>query len=333
MNLLTFNPSSMGIVSSNYPLKYFLQWQYDRPSEGHHETVVDGWILDLKQANRELLVLESVIVTCSRIADEHFDDPAYNKITYTEIISWVEEEARRRHTNRYMSVEDTHEILKANEASFVAGNNTSEEQNRRFIGSLEDGVFLAETYAHYPDIINLLKEDFKYNDDDEGKRKKKKDFEANWPTELIRRLSPRTMANVERVYAMPEPFNHWDSRNSWQQYFFWRTLYGSAYVQGGSGSSMQREYHGRFAHAFAFARKIHDIKIPTTWLHYDEHNRFSIKRAWPDLKVMREELSGNYQVDLKDTLSLFAGCLMRFDWKSREIYEADSELREDDSEY
>jgi len=52
----------------------------------------------------------------------------------------------------------------------------------------------------------------------------------------------------ERIYAIPEPLNYWDSRNSYQQYFAipeHKLLW-----QGGGGSSGQRETQSRFGFAF-----------------------------------------------------------------------------------
>lgn len=286
--------------------------RWERFKSHEHEALAE------ELAFGDVPVFESVIVTCEHLAEEHFDDPAYNLVDHSIIVSEVEEEGRTRHMNRYMPIGDTHKILTANEASFVASNHSTEQENRKHICDLEDGVFAAETLSHYPDIIAECKEAFRYHDN--GRKKAQKKFDETWPKELVRILSPRTMMRIERVTtAMPEPFAWWDSRNCWQQWFFWKTGDSYNYVQGGSGSSQQREYQGLFAHTFAYARQKYDINIPTTWLHFDQHNRLFLKEVWPDFRTMLYELSGNYQVDRKDTMPLFDDILKSFNWETRKL--------------
>jgi hypothetical protein len=54
---------------------------------------------------------------------------------------------------------------------------------------------------------------------------KKGDLRDKIIKDLDQEISPEMIERVEyryhRRYEMPPPFNHWDSRNPWQQYYFW----------------------------------------------------------------------------------------------------------------
>ena len=53
---------------------------------------------------------------------------------------------------------------------------------------------------------------------------KKGDLRDKIIKDLDQEISPEMIERVEyryhRRYEMPPPFNHWDSRNPWQQYYF-----------------------------------------------------------------------------------------------------------------
>ena len=84
-------------------------------------------------------------------------------------------------------------------------------------------------------------------------------------------LKPESVAFLHRIlhYLLPSPFDFWDSRNSYQQYF---CLKGSKTVaRSGGGSSGQRANHSIFGLGFA----LHDAvrPVPTHILVYDRDNR------------------------------------------------------------
>jgi hypothetical protein len=99
---------------------------------------------------------------------------------------------------------------------------------------------------------------------------------------------------------MPPPFNHWDQRNLWQQYYFAENQDGIFfYEQGGSGSSGQRYDHGFYGHLFALLNS--EKPIATYFFTYDSRNRFVFNREEKSLWLNFFDLVGNFHVDWKES--------------------------------
>jgi len=104
---------------------------------------------------------------------------------------------------------------------------------------------------------------------------------------------PRKQRRRERVYAMPEPLNHWDSRNSYQQYFAipeYKLL-----RQGGGGSSGQRETQSKFGFAFVVHNQSHPI--PSHILVYDKDNTLRYVDTLAQLCLAPNDMGSNYHLD------------------------------------
>ena len=99
---------------------------------------------------------------------------------------------------------------------------------------------------------------------------------------------------------MPKPFNHWDSRNPWQQYYFTKdkdnVFY---YAQGGSGSSGQRYDHGFYGHLFALLNS--ESPVPTYFFTYNSRNNFVFVREETSLWLNFFDLVGNFKIDWKES--------------------------------
>ena len=99
---------------------------------------------------------------------------------------------------------------------------------------------------------------------------------------------------------MPPPFNHWDSRNPWQQYYFTRDKDNIFYyTQGGSGSSGQRYNHGFYGHLFALLNN--EKNVPTYFFTYNSRNQFIFNREEKSLHLHFFDLVGNFQIDWKES--------------------------------
>lgn len=123
-----------------------------------------------------------------------------------------------------------------------------------------------------PMIIELLKNEYKGLFGEQ--------WETHWEKTDI--FEPRTEREFWRRYDMPTPFRYWDSRNSWQQFFFARDSRGSFYYQrGGSGSSSQRYNHCNYGHFFAVLND--ERPIPTYFFVYDDRNNFIFEKSESDL--------------------------------------------------
>lgn len=91
---------------------------------------------------------------------------------------------------------------------------------------------------------------FEYDEDDydtEPRELEPPEAESKWNVRRRQLLAPRPIIEHFRRYALPRPLNNWDRRNSVQQWYFVSTNEEIHYWQGGSGSSGQREDHGRIS--------------------------------------------------------------------------------------
>lgn len=166
-------------------------------------------------------------------------------------------------------------------------------------------------------VLELEDTDFYFDMNDGQIIRKPEAVEREWPNELLRLLTPSTIQRNNRIYDMQKPFDHWDHRNPWQQYFFVKNLDTGVvyYTRGGSGSSGARETQGLMAHTFVTLSK--KFKIPTHICKYNKYNEFIYVNKHDTLKVINQELSGNYRVKLDK--SIFDGFLLNFDYDTRDF--------------
>ena len=110
----------------------------------------------------------------------------------------------------------------------------------------------------------------------------------------------RTEYEYHRRYDMPPPFNHWDRRNLWQQYYFAKNQKGIFfYGQGGSGSSGQRYNHGFYGHLFALLNN--EKPVPTYFFTYNHRNQFNFNREEISLWLRFFDLVGNFKIDWEES--------------------------------
>lgn len=133
-------------------------------------------------------------------------------------------------------------------------------------------------------------------------------YEDKWE-EYWKKENPfkqRTEYRYHRRYNMPLPFNHWDIRNLWQQYYFAKNKDSIFYyAQGGSGGSGQRYNHGFYGHLFA---KLNSEKpVPTYFFTYDSHNNFVYIREETSLWLNFFDLIGNFKIDREESQRILEG--------------------------
>jgi hypothetical protein len=124
---------------------------------------------------------------------------------------------------------------------------------------------------------------------------------------------PRQKRHRERLYAIPEPLNYWDVRNSYQQYFAvpeYKVLW-----QGGGGSSGQRETQSRFGFAFALYNR--EQLIPSHILVYDKDNILRYVDSLKKLCLAPFDMGSNYHLNhgemrqlLRDTWRVERGSIL-----------------------
>jgi hypothetical protein len=113
---------------------------------------------------------------------------------------------------------------------------------------------------------------------------------------------PRKKRRQERIYAIPEPLNYWDSRNSYQQYFVipeYKVL-----RQGGGGSSGQRETQSKFGFAFGLFSRFQ--AIPSHIFVYDKDNVLHYVDTLEKLCLAPTDIGSNYHLDHEEMREILA---------------------------
>jgi hypothetical protein len=225
----------------------------------------------------------SVYVDMEHLAEKLWEDERFEVKEEARLCSRLEEEARRywwdRNTEHLELIDERMEKLK-NHPEF------SHMKER----DLRDKVIKDLNHEVYPEMIEFLKEEYQeiYKDEWEEYWKKEDPFK------------PRTEIRYHRRYDMPPPFDNWDTRNPWQQYYFAKNKKGAFYyAQGGSGSSGQRYNHGFYGHLFALLNSKNPV--PTYFFTYDSHNHFIFNRKEKCLCLNFFDLIGNFHIDGKES--------------------------------
>lgn len=247
----------------------------------------------------------SVIVIVDRVSDELVHDPKFVRVHYSIMASEIENKARGR--AKYPSMEEVDEKIKElglelKVDNFRSGKIAKAENDARYTKMI-DLMMDAHVRAQYPSVIEDAKREFK---EEWGK---KLGFDEAWEKELMRQLYPATWGNFERVLNVPDIFKGLDSRSVWHQFYFVGCKKIVGYERGGSASSGAREYHGRWAHAFA-ALGEKGVETPTFVYRYTSENNFVLEKSFEKFRCMSHDLYGNYQADWSKTKSLFTNRLM-----------------------
>lgn len=258
----------------------------------------------------------SVLIGKEILSEKLWDDPRHCHHTNNIIISKVQEEARRRFTNNYYNHDElvatmTKYGIHAWETNYKVGEE-KKNSDHKFKFQLEDFMFKAQEEMLYPEIVKDLTKHTKYKLDDCGYLLEDEDggfiavdevtAKQQYQDELEKIFMPRVQTVYDRVIHMPKPFDYWDARNNFQQYFLvdkGKALY---HTHGGSGSSKQREHQGRYAHVFATLEKDYEYTIPTYTFHYNSNNKMVFLKEYTNFRSINRELSGNYQNTDRETI-------------------------------
>ncbi len=225
----------------------------------------------------------SVLVYMERLENDLWDDDRYVEKEKVILCSRVEEEVRRywwdRNREHLRLIAERMESLK----------NEPEYKDIK-VEDLRDKIIEDMNKEVYPIAIERVKEEYQeFYEDEWGKY-----WEKEEP------LKERVEYRYHRRYDMPPPFNHWDNRNPWQQYYFTKGHDGNfCYTQGGSGSSDQRYNHGFYGHLFALLNN--EKPLVTYFFTYNSRNHFIFNRKEKSLHLHFFDLIGNFQIDWKES--------------------------------
>jgi len=312
-------------VEQDYPLVYRFTESRWRAGSDHIEMA--RWIND----NKDDLSAYMFIVEDEFLADEHLSDPKYLERTHSIGACEAAIEARRRIGNSWFSKEDIESIIKKYQFPTHKYNYKDQDAGeRQFKYELEDALFEYQERVEKVRMVADYLNDCSYKLDEDGFAVENEEgdliveadpdeIEKNKEKILERLLMPKLLTDFRRVYEMPEPFCHWDSRSFWHQFFFLENhkTKETLWDRGHSGGSGTRESNGRWAHTFALLTKEYGFSIPTWHFIYDEHNRWIFHTKHDTFKTLRYDLTGNYQFDHQKSAELFKGLLTKHNRKLR----------------
>ena len=216
----------------------------------------------------------TIIIEEELLDPSHFWDKRYVKIATERIVSELDEIVLR-----YFERE-----INAGMAEFLKHHRDAE--NRHYQNLLRQ---------YYPQAKRILRDQYR----EIYPRAWKKKFS------MEKILKPRKKRRRERLYAIPEPLNYWDSRNSYQQYFAvpeYKVL-----RQGGGGSSGQRETQSQLGFAFALFNRTQ--AIPSTILAYDKDNVLRYVDTLEKLCLAPADMGSNYHLNHKEMRQVLRGIL------------------------
>lgn len=229
------------------------------------------------------MVYFSVYLDIERLREDLWEDERFVNKEEAKLCSRVEEEARRywwdRNTEHLDLIDKRMQELQ-----------NSPEFKHMKERDLRDKVIKDLDNEVYPEMIEMLKEEYQeiYQDEWEEYWKKEDPFK------------PRTEIRYHRRYDMPPPFDYWDNRNLWQQYYFAKNKEGIFYYsQGGSAGSSQRYNHGFYGHLFALINA--EIHVPTYFFTYDASNSFTFNREENSLWLNYFDLIGNFRIEREES--------------------------------
>ena len=221
----------------------------------------------------------TVYVYMERLEDDLWDNDRYTEKEKVILCSRVEEEVRKYWWDR------NREHIKLIDERLDSLKNEPEYKKMK-VGDLRDKIIKDLDQEIYPEMIERVKEEYQIIYEDE--------WEKYWEKEDP--FKKRVEYRYHRRYEMPPPFNHWDSRNPWQQYYFCKDQDGHFYyIQSGSGSSGQRYNHGFYGHLFALLNN--EKPVPTYFFTYNSRNQFVFNRKEKSLHLYFLHLVGNFQID------------------------------------
>jgi len=213
----------------------------------------------------------TIIIEEELLEPSHFWDKRYVNITTEQIASELDEIVLR-----HFEVE-----INARMAEFLKHDRESEK--RYFAKLLKE---------YYPPAKRILRDQYK----EFYPRAWKKKF-------TMEKISkPRKKGRQERIYAIPEPLNYWDSRNSYQQYFVVPEF--KVLGRGGGGSSGQRETQSKFGFAFGLFSRFQ--AIPSHIFVYDKDNVLHYVDTLEKLCLDPTDMGSNYHLNHEEMRKVLA---------------------------
>jgi hypothetical protein len=119
-----------------------------------------------------------------------------------------------------------------------------------------------------------------------------------------------------RYYNLPEPLNHIDWRNSYDNIFVWEENKQKTARRGGSGSSGGREINSMFIYGLLQLNKAQPV--PSYLFLYSNENKLHFIRKFDSLCVPAYDIGSNYDIDHLEAQKLKSGGIF-FKWDGFDI--------------
>ena len=291
------NEDGTSYIRYDYPMAYSSNL-FNRHVGGHEEMAA----IIAEQGLKTYMI----ITAADMLADEHWENPDYLHKTNHIIICKAREEARKDLTNKYFNEIELGKIF-AKRQFPLKEFNYKDDEGRQFSRRIEDELY---SYQEMTEVVKLMcsvLESAKYKMDEEGYLIEDDDenyiletdeaaIEKNKEILLEEYLIPRIYVKRDRIYNMPEPLIHWDSRSPWHQTFYLEIpAEGITLVsRGGCGSSGAREENGRWAHVFGLLASKYASETQTFFMKYDANNCWKEEFRLDTFATISRDLSGNY---------------------------------------
>lgn len=125
------------------------------------------------------------------------------------------------------------------------------------------------------------------------------ELEPRYKKNILKRYSDhkelfkaRYYIDPKRFYHLPDPLNHVDWRNPYDNIFVWKEANKKLAVRGGSGSSGQRETNSKFIYGYSL---INQYKVvPSALFIYDHRNTLWFIKQFPSLSLPAFDIGSNY---------------------------------------
>jgi len=117
---------------------------------------------------------------------------------------------------------------------------------------------------------------------------------------------PRFRIERERYYHLPEPLNHVDWRNPYDNIFIWHIGNGQKLaVRGGSGSSGGRERNSKFIFGLSLINQKHHV--PSFLFIYSSKNELFFIRKFPSFCIPEYDIGCNYFLQSEEEEKILKG--------------------------
>jgi hypothetical protein len=252
----------------------------------------------------------SVLIQREPLDEKISQDPKHCKVTRTIHNSEFEDIVRKEAERHYPELDVIFGIMKSKFPDRVTNQeNGNAVCHKQYRNELEKKIWKAYDLMHFAKIFWDMRMAVESDIREETPEMPLSERQKRVWDDLFDMMLPQVYTDREQIFPLPEPFNYWSDKNSWQQWYLVDKGDRIDYAVGGSGTSYFREQHGKYGHTFSSLSQ-RGYEIPTYIFTVTQFNELKFVKAYDCFKVARYELYGNYRVDWDKTKTLFKNRLL-----------------------